>query len=66
MSSWHGGIPQRVTDDEGVSHQFVPLQTCGLVAESHVIDESSEWRNFGDKVSCYRSANSSSATAMAC
>lgn len=26
------------------------MQGCGLVAESHVIDESSEWRNFSDKV----------------
>ena len=24
---------------------------CGLVAESHVIDESSEWRTFADSVS---------------
>jgi hypothetical protein len=31
-------------------HRSDPLQGCGLVAESHVIDESSEWRNFGDKV----------------
>ncbi len=27
------------------------LQVCGLVAESHVIDESSEWRTFADSVS---------------
>ena len=26
------------------------LQNCGLVAESHVIDESSEWRTFADSV----------------
>ena len=29
---------------------FSVLQNCGLVAESHVIDERSEWRNFGDRV----------------
>ena len=28
----------------------VIVQSCGLVAESHVIDERSEWRSFGDKV----------------
>ena len=28
----------------------VNVQNCGLVAESHVIDERSEWRSFGDKV----------------
>ena len=25
-------------------------RSCGRVAESHVIDEGSEWRTFGDKV----------------
>ena len=28
----------------------VTTQNCGLVAESHLIDEGSEWRSFGDKV----------------
>lgn len=32
------------------SKQVKPLQGCGLVAESHVIDESSEWRSFADSV----------------
>lgn len=32
---------------QGMDH----LQVCGLVAESHVIDESSEWRTFADSVS---------------
>ena len=26
------------------------LQRCGVVAESHTIDERSEWRTFGDSV----------------
>ena len=33
------------------SKQVQPLQVCGLVAESHVIDVSSEWRAFADSVS---------------
>ncbi len=28
----------------------VAMQNCGVVAESHIIDEGSEWRTFGDKV----------------
>ncbi len=28
----------------------ITMQNCGLVAESHLIDEGSEWRSFGDKV----------------
>ena len=28
----------------------VDLQRCGVVAESHTIDERSEWRTFGDSV----------------
>ena len=27
-----------------------PMQNCGLIAESRMIDERSEWRTFGDKV----------------
>lgn len=37
----------------------VNVQSCGLVAESHVIDERSEWRNFGDKVDCLLPASHS-------
>ena len=33
------------------SKQLQPLQVCGLVAESHVTDLSSEWRTFADSVS---------------
>ncbi len=29
---------------------FSNLQRCGVVAESHTIDERSEWRTFGDSV----------------
>ena len=34
-----------------------PLQVCGLVAESHTIDVSSEWRTFADSVSKAAFAN---------
>jgi len=33
------------------SKQVQPLQVCGLVAESHVLEESSEWRTFANSVS---------------
>jgi len=39
------------------SKQVQPLQVCSLVSESHVIDESSEWRTFADTVSKAAFAN---------
>ena len=41
------------------------LQVCGLVAESHVIDESSEWRTFADSVSKAAVANKLQQAAIA-
>lgn len=42
-------VAENEDDKAGVDH----LQVCGLVAESHVIDESSEWRTFADSVSFF-------------
>lgn len=32
------------------------MQSCGLVAEAHAIDEHSEWRTFNDSVSPFKAA----------
>ena len=32
-----------------LNHDVLASQRCGRVAESHIIDERSEWRTFGDK-----------------